>query len=55
MIPARHAEKLFRAAREPKRLVLVDGADHFGIKWDERNRYARAMEEFPSLIRAHRQ
>jgi len=55
MIPAQHAEKLFRAAHEPKRLVLVDGADHFGIKWDGHNRYARAMEEFPSLIRSHRQ
>jgi hypothetical protein len=55
MIPVQHAEQLFRAAHEPKRLVLVEGADHFGIKWDGHDRYARAMEEFPSLIRSHRQ
>lgn len=50
VIPVQHAELLFHAAHEPKRLILFDGVDHFGIKWDQKNRYAQVLEEFLALI-----
>jgi fermentation-respiration switch protein FrsA (DUF1100 family) len=50
VIPVQHAELLFHAAREPKRLILFDGLGHFGIKWDPKNRYGKALEEFFASI-----
>lgn len=51
LIPVQQAEQLFQAAQEPKRLIILDDMGHFGIKWDQKNRYAQALEEFLTSIR----
>ena len=55
VVPVQHAELLFHAAHEPKRLILFDGLDHFGIKWDRKKRYAQALEEFLAVLNQSRQ
>lgn len=44
LIPARLGQQLFDAAREPKRIILVDGATHH-------NTQARAMGEYRKALR----
>ena len=55
VVPVQHAELLFHAAHEPKRLILFDDTDHFGIKWDQKNRYAQVLEEFLAVLNQSRQ
>jgi len=55
VIPVQHAELLYHAAHEPKRMILFDGLDHFGIKWDRKKRYAPALEEFLAKLNQSRQ
>ena len=38
IVPVEHAEQLFEAAREPKELWIVRGADHIGALRSEENR-----------------
>jgi len=55
VIPVQQAEQLFEAAREPKRLIIFDDMGHFGIKRDQKNRYAQALEEFLAVLNRSRQ
>jgi fermentation-respiration switch protein FrsA (DUF1100 family) len=45
MVDVTHAERLFEASREPKKLLLFDRGDHNSIFEDNRAEYVRALEE----------
>ncbi len=50
VIPPWHAEALFAAANEPKRLVLVPGGGHGGLEAVARDGYWRVLREFADSL-----
>jgi len=48
-VPYTMSERLYAAAREPKRLLLVDQAGHGNVSWVAFDRYQAAVREFISL------
>ncbi|MCO8247177.1 alpha/beta hydrolase [Comamonas thiooxydans] len=49
LIPARLGQKLFDAAREPKRLILVEGASHHNTQSKALAQYRQALHELFGL------
>lgn len=45
MVPHRFSEALYRAASEPKKLVLVDGGSHYNTSWVGATEYRAALAE----------
>lgn len=50
VIPFSHGQKLFAAAREPKRYLWVDEAGHNDFMWVASEQYAKTLREFAQLI-----
>ena len=50
VIPFSHGQKLFAAAREPKRYLWVDEAGHNDFMWVASEQYAQTLREFAQLI-----
>ena len=46
LIPFWHAEALYQAARDPKRLVPIEGADHNNLLQVARERYVTILHQF---------
>jgi fermentation-respiration switch protein FrsA (DUF1100 family) len=46
IIPVRHAHQLFKAAGEPKELVVYEGAPHCGGYFADRPAYVRRVAQF---------
>ncbi|XWK88862.1 MAG: alpha/beta hydrolase [Phormidium sp.] len=53
VIPFWHGEKLFAAANEPKRVLVVETAGHNDFKDAAGKEYDRALQEFTKLILQH--
>ncbi|HEV8531750.1 MAG TPA: alpha/beta hydrolase [Methylomirabilota bacterium] len=51
IVPLWHGQRLFQAALEPKRLLIVPGAHHNDFMWVAGERYARALREFEAVLR----
>ena len=49
LIPARLGQQLFDAAREPKRLILVEGASHHNTQSKALAQYRQALHELFGL------
>jgi fermentation-respiration switch protein FrsA (DUF1100 family) len=45
MVPHRFSEALYKAASEPKKLVLVDGGSHYNTSWVGSSQYRAALRE----------
>jgi abhydrolase domain-containing protein 17 len=50
IIPLGHGERLFAAAREPKRLLVIDEAGHNDFTMVAGERQGRALREFAALL-----
>ena len=50
VIPFRHGEALFRAAREPKRNWWVENAGHNDLAYSAGAEYGRRLQEFAGLV-----
>ncbi len=50
VVPLWHGQRLFEAAREPKRALWVDGAGHNDLMLVAGRRYARALADFAALV-----
>jgi pimeloyl-ACP methyl ester carboxylesterase len=50
-VPVTMSEKLFAAAREPKRLVLVENAGHSNAVWVAFDQYQAAVRDFLAVVR----
>jgi len=48
-VPHAMSERLYAAAREPKRLLLVENASHSNSTWVGYERYQAAVREFVAL------
>src|SRR3989442_13976428 len=51
IVPLWHGQRLFQAAPEPKRLLIMPGAHHNDFMWVAGERYAQALREFEALLR----
>ncbi len=51
VVPVAHGQRLFAAAREPKRALWVPGAGHNDFMWVAGAGWAQALRDFVSLIR----
>ena len=49
MVPPRFSEALYKAARDPKKLVLVDGGSHYNTSWVGALQYRAAIAELFDL------
>jgi fermentation-respiration switch protein FrsA (DUF1100 family) len=50
VVPLWHGQRLFQAAREPKRALWVDGAGHNDLMLVAGARYGRALADFAALL-----
>ncbi|MBE9229652.1 alpha/beta hydrolase [Phormidium sp. LEGE 05292] len=53
VIPFWHGEKLFAAANEPKRVLVIEAAGHNDFRDTASTEYDRALREFTQLISQH--
>lgn len=51
VIPVRNGKKLFEAAPEPKKLILVPGAGHYDIQENLDEQYWQEIEEFSKSLK----
>ncbi|HAX79931.1 MAG TPA: hypothetical protein DCY88_29870 [Cyanobacteria bacterium UBA11372] len=50
VIPFYHGQKLFAAAKEPKRFLPIEGAGHNNLRLVAGERYVKALREFVELV-----
>jgi abhydrolase domain-containing protein 17 len=54
VIPFKHGQRLFEQAKEPKRSLWVDGANHNNLRWTAGKIYSTTLLEFSELVEQNR-